>query len=49
MTVSSLYKREKKWQEEVSVQEMAFYSVNIECKIVELQRVFGQISKFVFL
>ena len=32
MTVSSLYKREKKWQEK----EMAFYSVNTESKIVEL-------------
>ena len=45
MTVSSLYKRENKRQGE----EMAFYSVNSESKIVELYRVFGQISIFVFL
>ena len=32
MTVSSLYKREKKWQGE----EMALYSVNTKSKIVEL-------------
>ena len=36
MTVSSLYVRDKKWQED----EMAFCSVNTESKIVELQRDF---------